>query len=298
MAFMAETSERNDSGHSRYVDLMSDIGFKRVFSSPGHEDLLIGLLSVLLPGVCIKKLTYLDKEKVGQWREAKKTAFDVLCETDTGSKVMIEVQVTPQAWFKDRTVFYASQVILEQHKEGDDTYELTQTISVSILDFNLKHESVNSSQKLLWNFSIRDDDSGEKLSDCLHLAYLELPKFNKRVEELETFADKIYFCLRHMGQLKERPAKMNDKFFKRLFKVAEIASMTAEEQNIYFDYMTTERDLRNQFAYAREQGQAEGEARGEAKGIAQVASKLKAIGIPISQIAQATGLSANEVALL
>jgi len=86
--------------------------------------------------------------------------------------------------------------------------------------------------------------------------------------------------------------------------------MTAEEYKEYIDWMTTERDHKNQIAYAKQQGQAEGEAMGLAKGRAegeamgrveertQVASKLKAIGIPLPQIAQATGLSASEVAML
>ncbi len=67
--------------------------------------------------------------------------------------------------------------------------------------------------------------------------------------------------------------------------------------------MTTQRDIRNQIAYARKegvaQGIAEGEARGEAKGAEtkaiEVAKNLKSLGIPLDKIAQATGLSEEKI---
>ena len=79
--------------------------------------------------------------------------------------------------------------------------------------------------------------------------------------------------------------------------------------------MTTERDIRNQIAYAAQQGKAEGRAEGEAKGMAEgmakgraegraegeakgkleTAAKLKALGVPAETIIQATGLTAEQV---
>ena len=66
--------------------------------------------------------------------------------------------------------------------------------------------------------------------------------------------------------------------------------------------MTTERDLRNQMAYARqeaiEEGRAEGRAQGRAEGRAEVALRMLDSGMDISQIAQLTGLSVEEVSVL
>jgi len=71
--------------------------------------------------------------------------------------------------------------------------------------------------------------------------------------------------------------------------------------------MTTQRDIRNQIAYARKEGVAEGIAQGIAKGEArgraegasartdEIARNFKAMGIPLDQIAQATGLSQEQV---
>ena len=70
--------------------------------------------------------------------------------------------------------------------------------------------------------------------------------------------------------------------------------------------MTTERDLRNQFAYARkeglalglEEGRAEGRAEGKAEGKAEVATRMLDAGMEVSLIAQLTQLSVEEIEAL
>ncbi len=67
--------------------------------------------------------------------------------------------------------------------------------------------------------------------------------------------------------------------------------------------MTTQRDIRNQIAYARREGVAEGIAQGIAEGEAkgaetkaiEVAKNLKSLGIPLDKIAQATGLTKEQL---
>lgn len=62
--------------------------------------------------------------------------------------------------------------------------------------------------------------------------------------------------------------------------------------------MTTERDLRNQMAYARQmaieegltEGRAEGLAEGEMKAKQEHAAKLKQLGVAVNIICEATGL--------
>jgi predicted transposase/invertase (TIGR01784 family) len=58
--------------------------------------------------------------------------------------------------------------------------------------------------------------------------------------------------------------------------------------------MTTERDLKNQFAYVREEGRQEGRQEERYAN----ASKLKALGVDVAIISQATGLSEEKINLL
>ena len=60
--------------------------------------------------------------------------------------------------------------------------------------------------------------------------------------------------------------------------------------------MTTERDIRNQIAYARDEGKKEGREEGKIEERMVLAKKCKAEGIPVETISRITGLSEQEIA--
>ena len=98
---------------------------------------------------------------------------------------------------------------------------------------------------------------------------------------------------------------MQTEIFELLFNSAEIAKFTPEEIVKYERDMTTERDIRNQIAYSREEGlaeglekgRAEGKAEGLAEGKAEVAKALEHLGIDADIIRKATGLSIEDESL-
>ena len=91
-----------------------------------------------------------------------------------------------------------------------------------------------------------------------------------------------------MAVLEECPKVLTHQIFRKIFEV--------------IHKMTTERDLRNQMAYARqeaiEEGRAEGHAEGRAEGRAEVAREMLADGMPVDKIARYTELSIEEIAAL
>ena len=107
-----------------------------------------------------------------------------------------------------------------------------------------------------------------------------------------------------------RPAELESEIFRLLFESAEIATFAPKEKVKYENDMTTERDIRNQIAYARQEGRQEGReegqqdglkkgiAKGRAEGISQVARALKAQGVDVETIVAATGLTIEEIQAL
>ena len=71
-----------------------------------------------------------------------------------------------------------------------------------------------------------------------------------------------------------------------LFESAEIAKFTAQEKTKYENDMTTERDIRNQIATAREQGIEIGMEKGVASERARFEAKLREKGYPEEAIAE------------
>ncbi len=84
--------------------------------------------------------------------------------------------------------------------------------------------------------------------------FVEVAKFDKSEDELETDLDKWLYLLKNMSTLLERPAALRDRIFGRLFDVAEYARLDDEERKNYVESMNTARDTYNQIDYALNKG--------------------------------------------
>ena len=95
-----------------------------------------------------------------------------------------------------------------------------------------------------------------------------------------------------------------------MFNSADLHTFAPEEKIKYHNDMTTERDIRNQIAYAHDTGLAEGREAGLAEGLekgiekgivegkAEVAAKMKACGMSIEDISELTGLNEDQIQAL
>ncbi len=80
--------------------------------------------------------------------------------------------------------------------------------------------------------------------------------------------------------------------FEYLFKTtAELEKLMPNERNSYEKSLKYYRDLKNVTDTAKDEGRIEGRI----EGINKVAKNLKALGLPIEQIMQATGLLRAEI---
>ena len=112
----------------RYINPLTDFGFKRLFGSEPHKDLLIDFLNVLLPDKHrVRDLTYRNNENIGNTTIDRKAIFDIYCESETGEKFIVEIQKAKQNYFKDRSVYYSTFPIQEQAEKGDWNYKLLPT---------------------------------------------------------------------------------------------------------------------------------------------------------------------------
>ena len=138
--------------------------------------------------------------------------------------------------------------------------------------------------------------------DKLTYIYLEMPKFNKTEDELETMFDKWLFVLRNLPRLFERPKALQERVFVKLFEQAEIARFSPEERRGYEDSVKAYRDINNAINTAKKEAKAEGLVEGEAIGAQKTARenarKMKSKGFSVEDIAEVTGLSFEEINML
>jgi predicted transposase/invertase (TIGR01784 family) len=292
----------------KYLNPFTDFGFKKLFGSEPNKDLLIDFLNQLLPPHHqIRELTYSQNEQLGASEMDRKAIFDLYCTSPSGERFIVEMQKAKQNYFKDRSVYYATFPIREQEQRGEWNFKLEAVYLVGILDFVFAEDKDDN--EVCHRVQLKDQEN-RVFYDKLTFIYLEMPKFRKTEAELETAFDKWLYVLKHLPELTDRPAKLQERVFAKLFQAAEIGRFNREEMAQYEQSLKYYRDLKNVIDTAameakvegREEGRAEGlvEGRmeGEMKKALETARKLLQKNMPLSDIADVTGLSEEEIAAL
>jgi predicted transposase/invertase (TIGR01784 family) len=234
----------------------------------------------------ITDLTYLKSENLGDTDLDRKAIFDIYCENERGEKFIVELQKAKQNYFKDRTVFYSTFPIREQAKRAEWNFELKAVYTIAILDFVFE-EDKSEKQKFRYDVKLTDIETKKVFYDKLTFIYLEMPKFNKTIDELETGFDKWLYVLKNLNRLDQVPDKLHEKIFEKLFETAEIAKFTPEQVQSYEDSLKYYRDIKNSLDTAKEEGKIE-----EKQLIAKNLLKEK---VDINLIASVTGLTLKEI---
>ncbi|NUQ25446.1 MAG: Rpn family recombination-promoting nuclease/putative transposase [Saprospiraceae bacterium] len=277
----------------KYINPLTDFGFKKLFGTELNKILLIDFLNQILPEKHrIKDLSYARNEQLGLNELDRKAIFDLYCVGESGERFIVEVQKAKQNFFKDRSIYYASFPIQEQAQKGDWDYQLEPVYTVGILDFIF--DDHKSDTELLHIVELKNQRC-EVFYDKLKFIYIELPKFKKEEDELETQFDKWLYVFRHLSNLQDRPRKLQDRIFQKLFEAAEIARFSPEERDAYEDSLKYYRDLKNVVDTSREEGILEGIEKGIEKRNVEIAHKMKEKGLSNSEISEMTGLSDDEI---
>ena len=275
----------------KYINPFTDYGFKKLFGEIPNKDLLLDFLNELLKEEqgLITDLTYLKSENLGDTDLDRKAIFDIYCENERGEKFIVELQKAKQNFFKDRTVFYATFPIREQAKRAEWNFELKAVYTIAILDFVFE-EDKSEKQKFRYDVKLTDIETKKVFYDKLTFIYLEMPKFNKTVDQLETRFDKWLYVLKNLNRLHKVPDKLHEKIFEKLFETAEIAKFTPEQVQSYEDSLKYYRDIKNSLDTAKEEGKFEEKQ--------LIAKNLLNENVDINLISAVTGLTVEQISKL
>ena len=277
----------------KYADLLDDDVFKLVFGRESTKDVMIEFLNQVIPDRKIVDLEFIDKEMHPAERDAKGVVYDMFCKTDSGARIIVEVQRRKQPFYPERAVYYSTFQIQRQMEAGADAFDFLPVYVVNILDFKMDKHDVGTDIKTVYR--LYEERSRRLLTDRVTFIFIELPRFMKTIDELDgNVLEGMYFCFKNMSVLDERPKVLTHQIFSKIFEVSELYNMDQDTRDKVIHKMTTERDLRNQMAYARQEAIEEGltEAR------AEVARGMLADGMPVDKIAKYTNLSIEEIEAL
>ena len=301
---------------ANYINPFTDIGFKRIFGQELSKPLLIDFLNNLLIGEKrIVNLKFLDKELPPVFVDDRSLIYDIYCELDDNEKIIVEMQNCEQSFFKRRSIYYVSEAIARQGEKGPDwQYDIKGVYLIAFLNFRRP----DIGEEFRTDVMLMNKKSKEIFSDKLRLVYLQLPLFEKGVDECENDFDRWIYVLKNMETIKRLPWAAQNSVFQKLAEIADVSSLTKEERLHYDEALRKYRDTlcvlesaeQRGLKKGREEGLAEGRAEGLAKGRAEglakgraeerieIARNMKAKELPVDLIAECSGLSPEEIANL
>lgn len=280
----------------KYINPFTDYGFKKLFGTELNKDLLIDFLNQVLPERHqVHSLSYSSTEQLGSTVLDRKAVFDLYCVSPGGERFIVEIQKAKQNFFKDRSVYYATFPIQEQAKKGDWDFQLAAVYTVGILDFVFDEDQHDN--EVRHEVKLKNQHC-EVFYDKLTFIYLEMPKFQKTEAELETTFDKWMYVLRHLPNLQNRPAALQERIFQKLFDAAEIARFQPEEKARYEASLKYYRDLKNVVETSFLEGKAEGLTEGSEQGKAEMILKAHSAGVAMETLSLISGKSIAEIEII
>lgn len=294
-----EASTSKENHEKRFLDPKNDVSFKKVFGEEASKPLLVSFINSLLElegADRVNVIKLLNPQQLPIVEDRKFTIIDILCEDQRGYRYVVEMQLGQHAGFEKRAQLYSSRAYSGQHEAATPYTALNPVIFLGILnyvafakeaDFKTEHLMLT---KTTYKHYLKD----------IRYFFVELPKFNKQLSELETIEDKWLYFLRHAPEALEIPESL------------------AEEQPIAQAYGILERYKWNEaqlYAYQharvndevlvaqKEAGFQEGLEKGKAEGIQEGIEKgrlaertamirqLQSLGIDMETIQKAMNCS-------
>ena len=289
--------DNSEEPQKRYVNLLSNAGFKAVFGDRGNDDVIMSILNTLLP--VHRKVTHiqcLPTEYQGPTLAGKEFRYDFMCTGQDGATFIVEVERQDDSYWFKRCVSYAARAYDKHNKKGHN-YDVQPVYLIGLMGIDVPHPD----PKLLGDcyiteYTFREKNCHDLLDETIFIIFAELTRFQKTLEECESDLDKMCYIIKHGGGLTDQPSKLRSQKYDRVFEACEIAAFSKEKRTQYENDMMEERELNSKL----ETAEAKGEARGEAKGISKAKLTIQMLkdGIAIDQICKDTGLTEGQVAEL
>ena len=263
-----------------YAKLTNDFVFKRIFGTEATKDILMMFLNHMIGSPKIANVRIRNAEHLGMTSKDRKAVFDINCSTEEGEEFIVEMQHASQEYFRERATYYTSYPTIEQGEIAKSKYfeehgttagfswdfNLKHIKFIAILSFRMEHEKSWPEERFSSSYHIREDTNHELMHDKHQYIFLELPRFKKRIDELENEYDRWVYLFKNMHKFTERPKEFSGKEYDRLFEMTEFANFTAEDYKRYQEAEKMFNDNQNCLNYAEKRGYLQGVEDGLARG--------------------------------
>ena len=287
-----------------------DWAMKRMLRDKANFAVLEGLLTVLLEEP-IHILEILESEGNQQSEDDKFNRVDIKAKDSKDEIIIVEIQNTRELYYLERILYGVAKTITEHITLGQSyQYQAVKKIySISILYFDIGKGSdyLYHGQNHFIGVHTKDElvISTKQENAILHKLPAKIfPEYYLiRVNEFNQVAKTpLEEWISYLKNGVIRPDTTTPGLVEAREKL-QYYNMSSEERHAYDEHINAimiQNDVLNSAKLegkieGRIEGMAEGKAKGKAEEKREIAKKLKAIGISIEQIKQATGLSSEDI---
>lgn len=262
MLTVMKERDRHGPCKMKFIDPKIDFAFKKIFGSEDAKDILISLLESLMGlegDKRIEDVQILDPYLAPKIKSMNYSILDVKCIDQRGIHYVVEMQVQKVRDFLKRIQYNAAKAYVNQIARAKNYPKLNQVIAITISDFTL----FDKFEHYVSRHETKEQITGKIfLNDIVHY-FVELPKFEKRVGDLDNALDKWIFFIKETGELKNIPEALHEKPFLHAFEKARVANMSSEEFELYEKAGMAITDSWGAIELARDEGKQEGRQEGE-----------------------------------
>ncbi|WP_041779886.1 Rpn family recombination-promoting nuclease/putative transposase [Allocoleopsis franciscana] len=213
----------------RFISPKTDFAFKKIFGSTNSKDILISFLNAIIyrGQPTIEDLEIINPYSASRVTGLKDTYLDVKAKITDNQTVIIEMQVLNVEAFEKRVLYNAAKTYSTQLKSGEGYFKLKPVIALTITDF----EMFKNRDRVISHFVFKEnEDLFDYPNHELELYFIELPKFTKELNKLESLADKWIYFLKNTNQLETVPDTMGTvPEIQKAFTIANEANLSLEE---------------------------------------------------------------------
>ena len=278
---------------AKYLDPKADLTFKKIFGE--HPDLVISLLNALLPFTENQKITsieYLPAEMPPEKPLFKNTIVDVRCKATDGRQFIVEMQMEWTTAFKQRVLFNASKAYVRQLGKSHKYHLLQPVYCLSLVNDIFEPDMPD----FYHYYRMVHEEHTEKVIDGLNLVFVELPKFKP-----QTVSEKKMqvLWLRFLTEIDENTKVVPEELLenaevKRAIDIVEESAYSEAEMYAYDKFWDAIR-VEQAFVDEAEIRYGIGIKKGVKDANLNNARKMKVKGYAVEDIAEITGLTAEEI---
>ncbi len=251
----------------RFVDVKSDIAFKKIFGNERKKEILVSFLNAVLDlrgDREIGDIEILNPYQMPKMEGLKETILDIKAVDKSGVTFIVEIQVQKQKGFEKRVLYYTSKAYIAQLGKGDDYHVLNQVIYIGIVDFKI----FNGDNYLTRHMILNTDTLNQELKD-FEFNFIELPKFTKTEDEVDSIVEKWVYFIKNAYSLEMVPKSADFVEIKEAYEIANEGTWSKKEFEVYEYWQMRLQDERGALENSFDEGKIEGRIEGRLEGIVE-----------------------------